>query len=175
MNKKTYPIVDLPKREIRKKFGFKGIFMRSPTKEIRAVLTGEKRAPKKGEWYLSGAIPAGYTAPNDFSTEYCILKLVLVETAVVETQTIIDVEDSTPEEGTRYYIDGAIVTVLKQQRELPAQIRNRADFIYNLTDHKVIKTRTRNPEIDESKMLDDGIPKRVVWGEDNWTATLEEI
>ncbi len=47
-------------------------------RDHRAVLTGEKRAPKKGEWYLSGAIPEAYRAPNDLSTAYHILALVKV-------------------------------------------------------------------------------------------------
>ena len=33
---------------------------------------GEKRPPSKGEWYLSGAIPAAYRAPTDLSEEYYI-------------------------------------------------------------------------------------------------------
>lgn len=37
-------------------------------------MTGEKRPPRKGEWYLSGAIPAAYRAPNDLSTPYIILE-----------------------------------------------------------------------------------------------------
>jgi len=45
----------------------------------RVVLTGEKRTPLRGEWYLSGAIPEGYMAPNDLSTEYHICKLVYGE------------------------------------------------------------------------------------------------
>lgn len=32
------------------------------------------RAPKKGEWYLSGAIVAAYRAPNDLTTEYHIVE-----------------------------------------------------------------------------------------------------
>lgn len=36
--------------------------------------TGEFRAPRKGEWYLSGAIPEAYRAPNDLSTPYHILR-----------------------------------------------------------------------------------------------------
>lgn len=31
-----------------------------------------KRCPKKGEWYLSGALVSAYQAPNDLSTEYFI-------------------------------------------------------------------------------------------------------
>lgn len=40
--------------------------------------TGEKRKPKKGEWYLSGACVAGYRAMNDLSTEYHIAELIKV-------------------------------------------------------------------------------------------------
>jgi hypothetical protein len=32
----------------------------------------EVRAPRKGEWYVSGAIPAAYRAPNDLDTPYRI-------------------------------------------------------------------------------------------------------
>lgn len=34
--------------------------------------TGEFRAPKKGEYYLSGAEIVAYRAPNDFTQEYWI-------------------------------------------------------------------------------------------------------
>jgi hypothetical protein len=33
-----------------------------------------KRAPMKGEWYLSGAIIEAYQAPNDLTTEYTIVE-----------------------------------------------------------------------------------------------------
>lgn len=42
---------------------------------IVAVWTGEKRCPKAGEWYLSGAIIEAYRAPNDLTTEYHIAQL----------------------------------------------------------------------------------------------------
>lgn len=51
----------------------------SPGKKARAVATGEKRPPRKGEWYLSGAIVGAYRAPNDLSTPYQIARVVLVE------------------------------------------------------------------------------------------------
>jgi hypothetical protein len=38
----------------------------------------EFRCPKKGEWYLSGAIPVAYQAPNDLTTEYHIMKIVKI-------------------------------------------------------------------------------------------------
>ena len=31
------------------------------------------RKPKKGEWYVSGAIPMAYRAPNDLPTEYLVV------------------------------------------------------------------------------------------------------
>lgn len=45
---------------------------------IRGVTTGEFRAPKKGEWFPSGAIPGVYKAFADMSGEYFICKLVRV-------------------------------------------------------------------------------------------------
>ena len=32
------------------------------------------RAPKAGEWYISGAIPQAYQAPNDLGIEFLIAK-----------------------------------------------------------------------------------------------------
>ena len=54
---------------------------------VRAVRTGEFRAPRKGERYLSGSDPVAYMAPNDLSTEFRIMRLVVVEkrTVVVES------------------------------------------------------------------------------------------
>jgi len=52
---------------------------------LRGALTGEFRIPKKGEWYLSGAIPEAYRAPTDeMRTPYYILRLVRVETRTTE-------------------------------------------------------------------------------------------
>lgn len=42
----------------------------------KAVWTGEKRPPKKGEWFLSGAIVEAYRAKADISTPMHIAKLV---------------------------------------------------------------------------------------------------
>lgn len=44
--------------------------------------------PKRGEWYLSGAVPEAYKAPNDLTTPYHIARLVKVEKIV--TYKIID-------------------------------------------------------------------------------------
>lgn len=43
---------------------------------IRARWTGERRAPKKDEWYLSGAVIEAYCAPNDLTMEFHIAELV---------------------------------------------------------------------------------------------------
>ena len=42
----------------------------------KAESTGEKRPPKKGEWYLSGSIVEAYYAPNDLPTPFVIARLV---------------------------------------------------------------------------------------------------
>lgn len=56
---KTYPGVD---RGIRGK---------------RFVRTGEFRAPRKGEFFLSGSIPEVYVAPTDeITTQYQIMRMV---------------------------------------------------------------------------------------------------
>ena len=49
-----------------------------------AVWTGERRCPKQGEWYLSGAIAAAWRAPNDLSSEYFIARV----EKVVDTKLI---------------------------------------------------------------------------------------
>lgn len=33
-----------------------------------------KRAPKRGEWFASGAIPMAYKAKNDLVSEYIVVK-----------------------------------------------------------------------------------------------------
>jgi hypothetical protein len=52
----------------------------------RCVRTDEFRAPKAGEWYLSGAFPVGYRAPNDLSTEFRIMRLVVIDKRTVTTE-----------------------------------------------------------------------------------------
>lgn len=60
-----------------------------PNQTVKAILTGEKRPPKQGEWYLSGAIPAAYRAYSDFSESmsFHLCRVVRVET--VETTHIV--------------------------------------------------------------------------------------
>lgn len=38
------------------------------------VKSGEFREPRKGEYYLSGAIPCAYVAPNDLTMKFHIAK-----------------------------------------------------------------------------------------------------
>jgi|SRR5579871_773067 hypothetical protein len=49
--------------------GFESLGIKGKT---RYRATGEYRAPKRGEYYLSGAVITAYIAPNDLSTEYWI-------------------------------------------------------------------------------------------------------
>jgi hypothetical protein len=41
---------------------------------VHYVKSGEFRPPRRGEWYLSGAIPQAWQAPNNFKTAYSILR-----------------------------------------------------------------------------------------------------
>ena len=60
-----------------------------PMRKFRALNTGVKRPPRKGEWYLSGAIIQAYRAPNDLSTEFYIAEIVEVEIKTETTTTIV--------------------------------------------------------------------------------------
>lgn len=48
-------------------------------REVKAYRSGEFRNPKKGEWYISGAIPEAYQAKNDLSVPYLIARIVIVK------------------------------------------------------------------------------------------------
>ncbi len=52
---------------------------------IMAVRIFEFRAPRKGEWYLSGASPTAWRAPNDLSIEFHIMRLAVVERTTTRT------------------------------------------------------------------------------------------
>lgn len=45
------------------------------TYRLRAKWNGEKRPPKKGEWYLSGAPIDAYQAKSDLDTPYHIAEI----------------------------------------------------------------------------------------------------
>lgn len=55
--------------------------------ELRAVKIGEKRKVRKGDWYLSGAIPEAYRAFADADDVRDILRIVRV--APVEAYVVI--------------------------------------------------------------------------------------
>jgi len=77
-----YPVMDgLSKAEVQK---FNAKHPWSPG-NVRAVATGEKRCPKAGEWFLSGAVPGAYRAPNNLSAEYHIARLIRVSRQVIYT------------------------------------------------------------------------------------------
>lgn len=52
-------------------------------KQYHAVATGDFYPPRKGEWYLSGAIVEAYRAPNDLSTPYHIARIVETERVTI--------------------------------------------------------------------------------------------
>lgn len=97
-NNGYYPLGDVPRIEARAYIREKDESIRIPSKEYWSLLnsfyaksTGEKRPPKKGEWYLSGAEVHAYRAPNDLSTPYVIAKLVLAKK--VTTTVIVELGD----------------------------------------------------------------------------------
>lgn len=51
----------------------------SEQRNYRARYAGEFRAPKKDEWFISGAIPQAYRAYNDMTTPYYIARIVKVK------------------------------------------------------------------------------------------------
>lgn len=91
-----YPVMDRVPQNERKALGlteYEGSPMISlgfPARGVHAQWTGEKRCPKKGEWYLSGSIIEAYCAPNDLSTPFHIAKLVRTQTRTVTITEIID-------------------------------------------------------------------------------------
>jgi hypothetical protein len=66
---KVYPVADRLTRADLEALG-------NPSYGVGAVLTGEKRPPRKGEWYLSGATPEAYRAPNDLTQVFHIVRLI---------------------------------------------------------------------------------------------------
>jgi len=87
---KFYKLADLPSRKEAERLGFahdpKSLItaQRLAKPHLRGVLLGETRKPRKGDWYLSGAIPEAYKANADLSSEYPILRLVRVEVVTEE-------------------------------------------------------------------------------------------
>ncbi len=53
-----------------------------PMHKVRARATGEKRPPKKDEWYLSGSIIAAYRAAEDMTTPLWIAEMFEVKSVI---------------------------------------------------------------------------------------------
>lgn len=51
--------------------------------DVRAIVTDEFREVKKGEWYLSGAVPEAYKAQGDSLTKFRICRLVRIRTRII--------------------------------------------------------------------------------------------
>ncbi len=58
-----------------------------PGEKRGAIKTDQFRCPKKGEYFLSGAIPMAYLAPNDLTCKYWIAKIVKYK--IVQQKVII--------------------------------------------------------------------------------------
>ena len=83
---KFYELADYLSLKEREQFGLKDGNSNLFSKVVKAVYTGQKRCPKKGEWYLSGAEVQAWKAPNDLSTVFHIAKLVKTKT---ETKIVV--------------------------------------------------------------------------------------
>jgi hypothetical protein len=79
---KTYPLGDTPTAEETNNAPFNERFYSHSlgvgASKWRAVYTGEKRKPKKGEWFLSGNPVDAYKACADMDQVYHIARLVKV-------------------------------------------------------------------------------------------------
>lgn len=62
-----------------------------PQNRLKAKPTGEFRSPKQGEWYISGAVPEAYKAPNNLGTKFNIAKIVLTEIKTIVKETVIEI------------------------------------------------------------------------------------
>lgn len=100
---KYYRLGDVPTRAEFERFGLKydgkyrlswnPVYKKPNTRFLAAQAIGEYRAPKAGEWYLSGSSIRAYCVPNDLPENCCyyIARLVLIERKTVVTEKEIDV------------------------------------------------------------------------------------
>ena len=90
-------LADCEKLGVKRPKNLMGVF--SPPERdgflIRAKQTGEYREPRRNEYYLSGAQPRAYRAPNDLSSKYHIMELVLIErkTHIEIKEVLIDIHN----------------------------------------------------------------------------------
>ncbi len=87
-----YPLGDIPPRVIKdvcKRLGIPldtkdlGATSRIAHTSLRAISTGVRLPPRKGQWYLSGAEIAAYYAGADLDTHYLLAEIVEIETITV--------------------------------------------------------------------------------------------
>lgn len=94
---KTWRVGDTPKRSESEALGCEHRIVTdyaSPSRDgrfVRAITTGEKRPPKQGEYYLSGAIPMAYRAPNDLGSAYLICRLVAVQRDTITKEFVVQI------------------------------------------------------------------------------------
>ena len=90
--RRTYPLGDTPTSAETRGADFNdryaGSTIHEGSRSFKAVMIGRPRPPKKGEWYLSGAAPMAYRAPNDLTSSYHIMKLVRVRTTTTAVETV---------------------------------------------------------------------------------------
>jgi hypothetical protein len=83
MKTKYFPLGDMPSEEEMESLNLDTSFAsRYTRRHIAAVWNGEKRWPKKGEWYLSGAVVTAYKAPNDLNMSFHIARIVRIKQTV---------------------------------------------------------------------------------------------
>lgn len=80
-------VVKIQEEDMRRLYPYRGPRGYSVTSPARPfVRTGEFRAPRRGEFYLSGAIPEVYIAPNDLApVEYDIMRPATAAEAICPT------------------------------------------------------------------------------------------
>ena len=79
-DKKLYPLYGQPSWQECRRLGVDSNACRLNVQAfLRAEATGEFRVPKKGEWFLSGAVPEAYKAGHKhrMTTKFNIARLVL--------------------------------------------------------------------------------------------------
>lgn len=97
-NLKTFPLAQRPSAQelhlLGAYFANGFFFGKRPTRPgyyVVAAKTGVYRKPHKGEWFLSGAIPEAYKAPNNLDTDYWIMRLVLVRRELIVVDHVINI------------------------------------------------------------------------------------
>ena len=122
---------------------------------VRARATGEQRPPRRGEWYLSGAIVEAYRARNDLTQTFHIATLVRGALGWPEAHTWADSFGVWHARVTRHAASPLIAARRALRDELEAREANLSPDVWR---HPI-----RVPEIDddativyrERKLLDD--------------------